>query len=47
MYFQVDIKELLLNNVATVHAEDITQNNVLIQCITKIYTAWFNLFYEE
>ena len=43
MYFQVDIKELLLNNVATVHAEDITQNNVLIQCTSP----WFGLFYEE
>ena len=25
MKFQVDIKQLLLNNVATVHAEDLTQ----------------------
>ena len=25
MQFQVDIKQLLLNNVATVHAEDLTQ----------------------
>ena len=47
MQFQVDIKQLLLNNVATLHAEDLTQNDVLIQCTTKIYTAWFGLFYEE
>ena len=25
MQFQVDMKQLLLNNVATVHAEDLTQ----------------------
>ena len=47
MQFQVDIKQLLLNNVATLHAEDLTQNDVLIQHTTKIYTAWFGLFYDE
>ena len=35
---------LLLNTVATLHAEDLTQNDVLILCTTKIYTAWFSLF---
>ena len=29
------------------HAEDLTQNDVLIQCTTKIHAAWFGLFYEE
>ena len=36
-----------MGSVATLHAEDFTQNDVLIQCTTKIYTAWFGLFYEQ
>ena len=47
MWLQVDIKQLLLNNVATVHAEGLTQMYSYSVLVTKIYSAWFGLFYEE
>ena len=33
--------------VPTVHAEDLTQMYSYSVLVTKIYTAWFGLFYEE
>ena len=45
-----DIKQLFLNNVQMqqlCRLKTLHKINVLIQCTTKIYTAWFGLFYEE